>query len=548
MNSLSNSPIRRQIDLARQRPFQLGGLRVEPPLCCVSSATLQQIEPRVMQVLVALVEEAPNVVSRDTLVQRCWDGRIVGEDAINRVVGRLRKLAQTDGIEHFRIETLPKVGYRLLGTIAFALPEEENATAAPETSPAAQNAATASGIPSIAVLPFKHPENDISQAYFAEGMAEEIIADLTLTPHLRVISPLSSLNYRPGDKGARQVCEDLGVRYLLQGQIRRLDDQLRLLVTLTDGRTDETIWSARFARPISDLFDVQAEVAAGIVGAIGPAILSHEQSQTRSQKSGVDFWEVFIRARFHFWKGTMQDFDEAIILLDKALGLKPEDPVALSLLAMVYLSKLWSGRDPNPAALLQKADENARRAIASDNRCPVAHHVMGIVLAQLGEHDLAEAAQRRSLQLNPNNAQAKGELARLMAFGGGDAEEVIALADAALLLSPTDPHDWLWLRSKAIALFLHERHSEALEMARTACTRRPDYFFLHILVAACAAVVGEDATARTACEQARSMSPGYNARGLKLGHPFRHDRHLQRFMAALTLAGWDQAAPRKDQA
>jgi TolB-like protein/Flp pilus assembly protein TadD len=545
---LPSSSARNQIDLAQQRSFQLGQLRVDPALCSVWSATLEKLEPRVMQVLVALVEASPQVVSRDTLIQRCWDGRIVGDDAINRVVGRLRKLAQVDGLEHFRIETSHKIGYRLLGTIEFADLNDKLDAGEPTAGPVARITNTASGIPAIAVLPFRHPEDDINQAYFAEGMAEEIIADLTLTPHLRVVSPLSSLNYRPGDRGARQVCSELGVQYLLQGQIRRMDDQLRLLVNLTDGRSDETIWSARFARPISDLFDVQAEVAAGIVGAIGPAIFSHEQLQPRTQKSGVDFWEVFIRARFHFWKGTIPDFDEAATLLDQALRLKPEDPVALSLLAMVDLSKLWSGRDPDPARLLQKADESARRAIAADNRCPVAHHVLGIVLAQQGEHDLAVAAQRRSLQLNPNNAQAIGELARLMAFGGDDVTEVLALADAALLLSPTDPHDWLWLRSKAIALFLAERRGEALEMARAACTRRPDYFFLHILVAACAAAADEPDTARKACDQARAMSPGYNVRGLKLGHPFRHERDLQRFMSALELAGWVQTSQEKAKA
>jgi tetratricopeptide (TPR) repeat protein len=135
-----------------------------------------------------------------------------------------------------------------------------------------------------------------------------------------------------------------------------------------------------------------------------------------------------------------------------------------------------------------------------------------------------------------------------MAFGGDDVTEVLALADAALLLSPTDPHDWLWLRSKAIALFLAERHGEALAMARAACARRPDYFFLHILVAACAAAAGEPDTSHKACEQARSMSPGYNARGLKLGHPFRKEQDLQRFMAALELTGWSQTSQEKAKA
>lgn len=547
MHSMSSIPDGRPVNLALQRPFQLGGLRVDPTLCRVWSATVHHLEPRVMQVLVVLAEHSPQVVSRDTLVQLCWNGRIVGEDAINRVVGRLRKLACADGIERFQIETFKKVGYRLLGQIERPVFFESESSDPPRPEPTAEVADPGDNIPGIAVLPFRHPESDSNQTYLADGMAEEIIADLTLTPLLRVISPLSSLTYRPGKGGARQACTDLGVRYLVQGQIRCIAQELHLLVTLTDGKSDETIWSARYRRPIGDLFAVQTEVAAGIAGAIGPAILSHEQLQIRRKPPSLDFWDLFIRARFHFWKGTIQDFEQAGTLLRQALSSKPEDPSALSLLAMVDLSKLWAGGHPDPAQLLQQADANARRAIAADNRSPMAHHVMGIVLAQQGEYDQAVAAQRRSLQLNPNNAQALGELARLTAFGGGDPAQVLSLADSALLLSPTDPHDWLWLRSKAIALFLADRPDEALAAARAACARRPDYFFLHFLVAACAAAAGEMAMARTACEQAKTMNTNYGIRGLRLGHPFVHEQDLQRFVAALELAGWDQVLREKNR-
>jgi TolB-like protein/Flp pilus assembly protein TadD len=540
MNYNIGLPEGRRVDLANESHFVLGGLHVVPSLCRVWSTTMYQLEPRVMQVLVALVDHSPQVVSRELLIERCWGGRIVSEDAINRTVGRLRKLCHADGVERFQIETFKKLGYRLLGEVSREGPVKKERTQTTNQGQIQKSVGSDRGIPAIAVLPFRHPEDDISQAYFAEGMAEEIIADLTHVPLLRVISPLSSLTYCAGNGGARKVCSDLGVRYVVEGQIRRLGEQLRLVVTLTDGSIDETIWSARYERSINDLFAVQTEVAAGIVGAIGPAILSHEQVQSRCKPSNLGFWELFIGARFHFWRGTIQDFEQASSLLGQALALKPEDSVALSLLAMVNLSKVWAGGHPNPSLVMQKAESAAREAIAANNRCPDAHHVMGIVFAQLGEHAQAVGAQRRALELRPNNAQAMGELARLMAFGGGDADEVLRLADVALLLSPTDPHDWLWLRSKAIALLLYDRGSEALLAARAACARRPDYFFLHLLVAACAAEAGEIGTARAACTQGKSMHPGYNLRGLRLGHPFVHEHHLLRFVAALELAGWGQ--------
>lgn len=218
--------------------------------------------------------------------------------------------------------------------------------------------------------------------------------------------------------------------------------------------------------------------------------------------------------------------------------MKPDDSAALSLMAMVDLSKVWAGNHPEAAQLVVRAQESAQRAVAADNRNPTAHHVLGIVLAQFGQHEQAVAAQRRSLQLNPYNPQAQGELARLIAFGGGDADEVIALADGALQASPTDPHDWLWLRSKSVALLLAGRAEEALQQAREACARRPDYFFLHFLVAAAAAAAGDMESARTALAQGQEMHPNYTLKGLRLGHPFTREADLQRFVDALRMAGW----------
>lgn len=531
------------IDLSREAPFRIGALRVEPAICRVGlGAATTPLEPRVMQVLVLLAAEAPAVVSRDLMIQRCWQGRIVGDDAINRVIGRLRSLAREAGADGFAIETVNKVGYRLIGEVGRADVEAPRPVRSIGAEPPVRELPTARPadyLPAIAVLPFGHPPDDIEQSYFAEGMAEDIIDGLSHARMLRVISPLSSLAYRKQDAGARQVCADLGVRYLVRGQIRRMADTLRLSVNLIDGETDETVWSARFDRPIADLFAVQTEVAAGIIGAIEPAILAHEQLLVKNRPPNLEFWDLFIRARYHFWKGTLPSFQQATTLLTQALAIKPDDSAALSLLAMVDLSKVWAGNHPDAASLLLRAQDAAQRAVAADNRNPAAHHVLGIVLAQFGQHEQAIAAQRRSLQLNPYNPQAQGELARLIAFGGGDADEVIALADAALQASPTDPHDWLWLRSKSIALLLAGRADEALQQAREACARRPDYFFLHFLVAACAAVAGDMGSARAALARGHDMHPQYTLKGLRLGHPFSRDADLQRFVDALRLAGWN---------
>ena len=205
---------------------------------------------------------------------------------------------------------------------------------------------------------------------------------------------------------------------------------------------------------------------------------------------------------------------------------------------MTELSKVWAGTYKDADERVARAHGYAVRAVAADNRDAAAHHVLGVVLVQLGEHDQAIAEQRRSLQLNPFNAQAQGELARLLAFSGDDTEEALAFSDAALAASPTDPHDWLWLQSKAIACFIAGRAQEAVQHARTACARRPDYFFLHFLVAACCVAAGDTDAARAACAQGRAMHPRYNMKGLQLGYPFVRPSDLENFGAALKTAGW----------
>lgn len=537
-----------QINLARVPAFMLGSLAVHPGLCRAGAGGSVPLEPRVMQVLVALAAANNRIVSRDALIACCWGGRIVGDDAINRVIGRLRKLAREEGDNSFGIETINKVGYRLTGETDLWLQQADHDRPSTPDSPSGEDSGVApqpvhelrmgSYKPGIAVLPFGHPPDDIEQVYFAEGMAEDIIAGLARSRLLRVMSRLSSFSHDMSSAGLTQVCADLNVRYLVRGQVRRLGATLRLSIDLIDGDNNETIWSGRYDRPIGDLFALQVEIAGGIVGAIEPAILGHEQYLVQGRPQSIAFWDLFIRARHHFWRGTIPDFREATALLHQALALKPDDASALALLAMTELSKVWAGTYKDVGERVARAHGYAVRAVAADNRDAAAHHALGVVLAQLGEHDQAIAEQRRSLQLNPFNAQAQGELARLLAFGGADTEDALAFSDAALAASPTDPHDWLWLRSKAIACFIAGRAEEAVQHARTACARRPDYFFLHFLVAACCAAAGDVDAARIACASGRAIHPAYTMKGLQLGHPFVRRSDLENFGAALKAAGW----------
>lgn len=403
--------------------------------------------------------------------------------------------------------------------------------------PAAITGAAPSRKPGIAVMLFRHPGGDADQAYFAEGMADDIIAGLARSRMIRVTSRQSSLSIAAQDADTQQVCADLGVRYLVRGQVRRLGPAMRVSVELADGAHDETIWAGRYDRPIADLFSVQDEITTAIVATIEPALLGREQKLAVESNRGLDHWDLLMRGRYHFWRATRDDLATANDLLLKALEVAPDDAATLALLAMTELGEVWAGTRGDVLGILRRAHDYAMRAVAADPRDSAAHHALGIVLSFMGQSDQAAAEQRLALELNPTSAPARGELGRLLAFRA-ETEEALVSAEEAIRLSPTDPHVWLWYRSKAIACFCAGRFEESVAHALDACARRPDYFFLHFLVAACHGANGNLDAARSACAQGLLIHPKYSMRALILGHPFARSTDLNNYVGALRTAGW----------
>lgn len=398
---------------------------------------------------------------------------------------------------------------------------------------------TATGLdrPSIAVLPFRHPPGDDDQAYFAEGMAEDIIVGLSRSRLLRVTSRQSSLAYDAEQASTAQACADLSVRYLVRGQIRRMGGSVRVRVELIDGDTDEVVWSGHQDRPLAEIFDLQDSITIGIVGTIEPALLGREQNLAVRRPLSVKHWDLFIRGRYHYWRSTYEHFQQAEEQLLKALELEPDDAPTLVLLAMTQLGDIWGGRTKDFQQTVKRAHDYAIRAVAADPRDSTTHYALGIILTLLEQFNQAMAEQRRSLDLNPGNAQALGELGRLLAFRG-NADEALATNAEALSLSPTDPHDWLWLRSMSIAALRMGHADEALTHAQNALTRRPDFFFLHLQAAVCRQKVGDHQAARAACAHGMEMNAHYSLAALKWGHPFVDDHDLDDFVATLRDTGW----------
>lgn len=393
--------------------------------------------------------------------------------------------------------------------------------------------------PSIAVLPFANISGEPDQDYFADGLAEDITSSLSQSSWLFVIAHSSACIHRDADLPAAVVCRELGVRYLVTGSVRRAGGQMRITAELTDGHSGKSVWSSRFDRPVQDLFAVQDEITATIVGTIEPLYLRREEQ--RAVSSGprdLQHWDLLMRARWHYWRSTRKHSVDCQRILSQAIALKPDDVTGLSLLAFSYLTDVWSGWAVDPKAVIGEAHRLSLRAVTLDDHDSFAHFTMGVAMACMGNMPRAIAEQRRALQIYPHFAAAAAELGRLLAFSGQTAEAV-PLVKRAMAASPSEPRVSLWLFTLGICDFIDGDYGNAATHAAAAITHRPDWFFNHYLHAACLSAHGEQARAREALAEARRLLPRFDLHTLKVGHPFVRDEHRERYVKALKAAGWE---------
>jgi TolB-like protein/Flp pilus assembly protein TadD len=531
------------MQLAHQAAFSLGALEVRPPTReVVTPGGREVLQPRVMQVLVALANADGAVVSRDDLIASCWGGRVVGEDAITLVMMKLRKLAARSG-GAFAVETIPRVGYRL------AMPNDTASRPLEAAKP------VANARPRIVVLEFTHPPGDEEQAWFAEALADELTAGLSKSPLLAVTPRQALLHSEVAGHPPGAICARLGVDYVIDGKVRSLGGALRVSVDLIQGSDETSAWSSRYDRPMSDLFSMLDEITTSIIGAVEPAVLEREETQALrapplNPEVSLEFWRLFVRGRRHFWRSTAEDVRLAEDFLEQALKLEPDDVSALAILAHCKLFDVWVGASTDPASAIGEAYRIALRAVAAGGSDAFAHFTLGVVLSLMGRLAEARAEQRRALELNPYLAAASGELGRLLAFEG-QSEDAIAYSERAIAASPNDPQSWLWFRSKAIARFVAGDYEQAARDAADACARGPERFPLQFLLAACYAAAGQMDHARRALDDGerlararagagpqRANSTPYSLDALKTGHPFSNSENFDRLVKALQKSGW----------
>jgi adenylate cyclase len=394
------------VELAKEPDFGLGGLLVSPSTARVRCGDVERrVPPKVMQVLVALAQGAGRTLSRDELIEACWDGRVVTDDAIARVVAQVRALAITVEPPPFILETVPKVGFRLISGEATS-----------------QTAAAPAGRPvRLAVLAFDNLSDDPRASHVAEGVADEILHILAQRTGLMVVGRSTSFRFRGSEKAAGDVGRQLDVTHVLDGSVRRDGSRIRVSVQLVSCATEATIWSQRIEEDLTEVFALQEQVAAQVAAALSHAVSG------RPPAGPVDphAYDLYLRARTSVerWPGG-GDAD----LLTQAVARAPDFPAAWASLALARAVQ-WRATDgAGPAAktLRDQAVRAADTALALDANASAAHIAKALLQPKCGafeeedvEIELAVAGAPRdpwTLFHAAQAAQSKGRLNEALAY------------------------------------------------------------------------------------------------------------------------------------
>ncbi len=357
--------------------------------------------------------------------------------------------------------------------------------------------------PSIAVLPFQNMSGDPEQEYFADGIVDDIITALTRMRWLFIIARNSSFTYKGRAVDVKQVGRELGVRYVLEGGVRKSANRVRITAQLIDAITGAHIWAERYDRDLTDIFAVQDEITERVAGAIEPELLKIEGGAAISRTENLNAWDLVRQGMWHFHQVRRETHFRARELFREALKLDPNLPEAHLWLGRVnggLLAYDWSN---DRAADLREGTEAALKAVQLDERNPYAHYALAITSVFAGAVERAIRAAETAIELSPSFAL--GHLALGFArFNAGNATEAIGPYEHGLRLSPFDPQNFVWLGGMALAQYFAGNREAALQTATRALSIRPDWPpTLETLAICCAAL--ERHEARAFVEQMRQL-------------------------------------------
>jgi TolB-like protein len=496
------------------------------------------VEPQVFDLLVYLMENRDRVVSKDDLIASVWHGRVVSDSTLTSRINAARQALGDSGKQQNLIRTVARKGLRFVGTVQTEarMPSGISSTHNEDMREPSRNALPFPDRPAIAVLPFTNMTGDAGQEYFSDGVSEDIITALSKLRWFFVIARNSSFIYKGRPIHMKQIAEELGVGYVLEGSVRREGDRVRITAQLNDAITGSHIWAERYDRELADVFAVQDEITEAIVAAIQPQLYVAENFRaSRKAPDSLDAWDLVMRALSHYWRVTRQDNVVAQALLEKAVAIDSNYGQALGVLAASHTFGGHMGWE-EAAAVAPLAERAARAAIVADGEDPWAHLALGSVHLFTQRFDDSLEEFESALRLNPNFSLAQGYYGLCLCYCGRW-QEGAAAAARALRLSPRDPFSAIYYGIAAYAQFVGRNYAEAMRLARQGIRQRNDFVGAHRVLTAAAGMSGLTEAATTALHDLRRAQPNVSLEWIATHIPIKLDSERDHYLEAFRRAG-----------
>jgi len=456
---------------------------------------------RAVALLRVLLDRPGEPVSKDALIEAGWPGRTIEDSNLTVQIAALRRIFEEGAGGASWIETLPRRGYRYVGPVVAT--DNSPAAANPRTSPLALP-----NKPSVGVLPFSNLSGDPEQEYFANGMVEDIIAGLSRIKWLFVVARNSSFTYKGKAVDVKRVGRELGVRYLLQGSLRKDGSRVRISAQMIEAETGGHVWAERYDRPLDDIFALQDEITLSVVGAIEPSLRKAEVARViRMRPESLDAYDLVLQAQPDVYGVMPERVTKALPLLERALALDPIYALAHAFAAMCHHCLfLRAGlHEESRAASIR----HAHAAIVHGQDDVLALTFAGFSIGMDG-HDRAAAfaAFEAALAVSPSSALTYILGSVILAFAG-EAERAIEWGERGMRLSPFDPWAFSAFHALTLAHFHHGRYEAAADAAHKAVQSNPAFSFSYMLLAAPLAKLGRLEEAKVAAARVLELQPAF---------------------------------------
>ena len=407
----------------------------------------------------------------------------------------------------------------------------------PAPTPAATRPLPLPDKPSIAVLPFLNMSGDSEQEYFSDGITEDIITELSKFHTLFVIARNSSFAFKGQSLDVKQISSKLGVRYVVEGSVRRAGNRVRITAQLIDAAEDKHIWAQRYDRDLEDIFAVQDEVTFAIVTAIEPQLaISERKRALRKPPESLDAWESYQRGLWHMFQYKPEDRDTTLGFFHRAIELDPTFSSAYAGLGYALYAYIILGASPDRQNDLGRAFEASQTAVRLDEHDPFAWVALTRGHLLRGDHDAAIVAADTAISLNPNFALAHFGRAHAL-WHSGRPSEAIESHDEAMRLSPHDPLMWAYIASKAIALVMLGKFEEAVALSRRSQQQANSAIFSHLAEISALGHLGRSEDACDAIKRAQEKKPDVSIAYVDEALPITDPHCRETFHEGLRKAG-----------